>query len=84
MTTILFIALPIAMLVSAIVGGFLYFKRNLDTEIHSLLKVAESSRNSSPTRTASTSRKHTLTSPWQPHIWHRLVLGATLAKKMPD
>ncbi len=36
MTTILFVALPIAMLVSAIVGGFLYFKRNLDTEIQSL------------------------------------------------
>ena len=36
MTTILFVALPIAMLVSAIVGGFLYFKRNLDREIQSL------------------------------------------------
>ena len=36
MTTILFVALPIAMLVSAIVGGILYFKRNLDTEIQSL------------------------------------------------
>lgn len=36
MTTILFVALPVAMLVSAIVGGFLYFKRNLDTEIQSL------------------------------------------------
>ncbi len=36
MTTILFVALPIAMLVSAIVGGFLYLRRNLDTEIQSL------------------------------------------------
>lgn len=36
MTTLLFVAIPIAMLVSAVVGGFLYFKRNLDTEIQSL------------------------------------------------
>jgi hypothetical protein len=36
MNTALFVALPIAMLVSAIVGGLLYFKRNLDTEIQSL------------------------------------------------
>ena len=36
MTTILLVAIPIAMLVSAIVGGFLYLKRNLDTEIQSL------------------------------------------------
>ena len=36
MTTILFVALPIAMLVSVIVGGFLYFRRNLDIEIQSL------------------------------------------------
>lgn len=35
MNTALFVALPIAILVSAIVGGFL-FKRNLDTDIQSL------------------------------------------------
>lgn len=36
MSTILFVALPIAMLVSAIVGGILDFRRNIDTEIQSL------------------------------------------------
>lgn len=36
MDTALLVALPIAMLVSAIVGGLFYFKRNLETDIQSL------------------------------------------------